>query len=281
MKYFTAANWFDPVSHEPKIAKMIIHAIVWVIALIVVIGSFPFGTVAAGERGIRLRFNAPTGEVLQQGLYFRIPFIERVVTMDVQTQKVETDAIAYSKDLQTVESKIALNYHLIPEQVKPLYTEIGVDYRERIISPAIQESIKAVAAQFTAQELIDKRPLVKDAIKLQLTERLQGKYIHVDDFSIINFDFSVAYEKAIEEKQVAQQTALAEKNKLETIKFQAEQKIATAKADAEAIRIQAEAITSQGGAEYVRLKATEKWDGKLPQNFVPGSAIPFINLNQQ
>ena len=260
--------------------KAVTHIVLGLVVLFIMINAFPFGTVGAGERGIRLRFNAPTGEVLSQGLYFRIPFVERVVKMDVQTQKIETDAVAYSKDLQTVDSKIALNYHLNPEQVKSLYTDIGVDYRERIVSPAIQESVKAATARFTAQELIDQRPLVKDAIKLQLTERLGGKYISVDDFSIINFDFSSAYEKAIETKQIAQQEALAEKNKLEAVKFQADQRIAQAKAEAEAIRIQAEAITQQGGAEYVRLKSVEKWDGKLPQQFVPGSALPFLNLNQ-
>lgn len=278
MKYLKADNWFD-ADHELRVKKVIVHGIMWLVLFFVVVGSFPLGTVGAGERGIRLRFNAPTGEVLQQGLYFRIPFVERVVKMDVQTQKAEANAVAYSRDLQTVDAKIALNYHLNTEQVKDLYVEIGRDYEDRIISPAIQEAVKAAASKFSAQELIEQRPLVKDAITLELKQRLQGRYISVDEFSIINFDFSDAYEDAIEGKQVAQQTALAEKNKLETVKFQAEQRIATAKAEAEAIRIQAEAITQQGGAEYVRLKATEKWDGKLPQQFVPGSAIPFLNLN--
>lgn len=279
MKYFNRSNW-TKAEGEPRIAKMVTHAIVWLVVLITLSTQFPLGTVAAGERGIRLRFNAPTGEVLQQGLYFRVPFIERVVKMDVQTQKLEADALAYSKDLQTVDSKIALNYHLKPEEVRTLYTNIGVEYQSRIIAPAIQEAVKAATARFTAQELIDQRPLVKDEIKAQLLARLENQHISVDEFSIVNFDFSEAYEKAIETKQIAQQTALAEKNKLEAVKFQAEQRIASAKAEAEAIRIQAEAITQQGGAEYVRLKATEKWDGKLPTNFVPGSAIPFINLNQ-
>lgn len=283
MKYFSKDSWIkknEEGYERLRVAKAVTHAIVWLVALITLTTQFPLGTVAAGERGIRLRFSAPTGEVLQQGLYFRIPFIEKVVKMDVQTQKLEATALAYSKDLQTVDSAIALNYHLKPEEVRSLYTNIGIDYQSRIITPAIQEAVKAATAKFTAQELIDQRPLVKDEIKAQLVTRLENQFIQIDEFSIVNFDFSEAFENAIETKQIAQQTALAEKNKLEAVKFQAEQRVASAKAEAEAIRIQAEAITQQGGAEYVRLKATEKWDGKLPQQFVPGSAIPFLNLNQ-
>ncbi len=280
MKYFSEANWSKPSSFggtEPRFVKIAIHAFLWLFLIITLVSQFPLGTVAAGERGIRLRFNAPTGDVLEQGLYFRIPFIERVVKLDVQTQKVEAHALAYSKDLQTVDSAIALNYHLNPDSVSKLYTDIGVDYRDRIISPAIQEAVKAATAQFTAQELIEKRPIVKDEIKSQLTSRLQGKYIGVDEFSIINFDFSDAFETAIEAKQVAQQTALTEKNKLETVKFQGEQRVVQSRAEAEAIKIQAEAITSQGGKEYVELKRIEKWNGAYPHTML-GSATPLISV---
>lgn len=280
MSYFSKENWIYRDKYgdmSPRPMKIAIHAVVGLFLLITLIAQFPLGTVGAGERGIRLRFNAPTGDVLSQGLYFRIPFIERVIKMDVQTQKIESHALAYSKDLQTVDSVIALNYHLSPDSVQKLYTEIGIDYRERIINPTIQEAVKAATAQFTAQELIEKRPVVKDEIKVQLVNRLQGKYITVDEFSIINFDFSDAYETAIEAKQVAQQTALTEKNKLETVKFQGEQRVVQSRAEAEAIKIQAEAITSQGGQEYVELKRIEKWDGKYPTTML-GSATPIIDV---
>jgi len=281
MKYFTAEKWFTKNRYgevRPRIVKVAINVFVWLAVLVTLLTQFPLGTIGAGERGVRLRFNAVTGDVLKEGLYVRIPFIERVITIDVKTQKLETDALAYSKDLQTVESKVALNYHLNADSVDSLYQEIGLSFEERIINPSIQEAVKAATAKFTAQELIDQRSIVKDEIKTQMLNRLQNRHIVIDDFSIINFDFSTAYEKAIEEKQIAQQTALAEKNKLETVKFQAEQRIAQSKAEAEAIRIQAEAITSQGGKEYVELKRIEKWNGSYPHTML-GDATPLININ--
>lgn len=279
MKYFTAQNW-ENEQGEAKVGKLITHIVGWMFLFIVLLTQFPLGTVSAGERGVRLRFNATTGDVVSEGLYFRIPFIERVVKLDVKTQKLEAHAIAYSNDIQTVDSTLALNYHLAPESVVNLYKELGVDYQLRIIDPAIQESVKAATAKFTAQQLIEERPVVKEAILTELKTRLQGRYIIVDDFSIVNFDFSDLYEDAVEAKQVAQQTALKARNDLETVKLQAEQRVAQAKAEAEAIRIQAQAITQQGGKDYAQLKAIEKWNGILPSQMIPGGAVPFLDLTR-
>ena len=249
-----------------------------VVVLLIVLTQFPLGTVSAGERGIRLRFNAVAGGPVGEGLYIRIPFIERVVKVNVQTQKHQVQALAFSKDIQSVDTTIALNYHLNPDTVPELYQEVGLGYRERLIDPAIQESVKAATAKFTAQELIEQRPLVKDEIKTHLTERLKSRDIIVEDFSIVNFDFSDSYEQAVEQKQVAQQQALTEKNRLEKVKYEAEQRVTQAKGEAEAIRIQTEAIKAQGGEAYVELKRVEKWDGKYPQTYFGGNATPLVTL---
>lgn len=137
-------------------------------------------------------------------------------------------ALAYSKDIQTVESQLALNYHLKADEVNKLWQEVGDDYESRLIDPSIQESVKAATARFTAQELIEQRARVKDEIKTELFNRL-GKYFVVDEFSIIDFSFSDEYEKAVEAKQVAQQSALKAENDLQRIKTEAEQRIAQAK----------------------------------------------------
>jgi regulator of protease activity HflC (stomatin/prohibitin superfamily) len=121
---------------------------------------------------------------------------------------------------------------------------------------------------------------VKDAIKNDLAERLDSFSILVDDFSIVNFDFSSEFNRAIEAKQVAEQNALKAKNDLDRIKIEAEQKIAAAQAEAEAIRIQAEAITQQGGRDYVQLQAIERWNGQLPAQMIPGATVPFIDLTK-
>lgn len=277
MKYFKRENWVDQDGYA-RIPKVVTHAIIWMVVIIILMVAFPFITVSAGHRGVLLNWGAVSDTVFNEGLHYRIPFMQKVVKVDVRNIKHEVKAVAYSKDIQTVDAQVALNYHLDPASVGKLWQEIGNDYVSRIIDPSIQESVKAATAQFTAQELIEQRPKVKDEIRTQLINRLNGKHIVVDDFSIINFDFSDEYEKAIEAKQVSQQNALKAENDLKRIKTEAEQRVAQATAEAEAIRIQAESISKQGGVEYVNLKAIEKWDGKLPTQFVPGSAVPFLNL---
>lgn len=238
----------------------------------------PFVIISAGERGVVLNWGAVSGTVLDEGIHWITPIAQSVKQLDVKTQKHEIETVAYSKDIQTVSAKVALNYHLDANNVNRLWQEIGRDYETRIIDPSIQESVKAATAKFTAQELIEQRQKVKEEIKTQLFDRLNGRHIIVDDFSIVNFDFSDSYEKAVEEKQVSQQNALKAENDLKRIKIEADQRIAQAEAEARAIQIQAEAITQQGGKEYVNLKAVEKWNGVLPIQMIPNATLPFINL---
>jgi regulator of protease activity HflC (stomatin/prohibitin superfamily) len=259
--------------------RLAVYAIGIVIALVVIILLFPFTIIDAGERGVVIQLGK-VNRVLAEGLHWRTPLIESVEKYDIQIRKIEANAIAYSKDIQTVDTTIALQYNIDANSVGILRKEIGADYKEKLIDPAIQESVKAATALFTAQELIEKRPQVRDAIKSQLSERLKGRYINVDDFSIVNFDFSDDYEQAVERKQVAQQKALEQENVTKQVEEQAKQRVASAKAEAEAIRIQAQAITQQGGEDYVNLKAIEKWDGKLPAQMIPNSSVPFLQLNK-
>ena len=234
----------------------------------------PFGTIAAGERGVHLRFTAVTGKVFGEGLYFRIPLVESVQKMDIKIQKLETTAAAASKDLQTVHSTVALNFHIDPERVSKIYQSVGLQYRERIIDPAMQEAIKGSTAKFTAEELITKREQVREDIKNQLRSRLREHDVLVDEFNIVNFEFSKIFNEAIEAKVTAEQQALAAKNKLEQIKFEADQKVAEARGKAEAITIESNALRSN--PQILELRALEKWNGVLPQ--VTGGATPFITL---
>jgi prohibitin 2 len=259
--------------HGPA-RKNVIRIAVAIIALILLFVLSPFGTIAAGERGVHLRFTAVTGKVFGEGLYFRIPLIESVQTMDVKVQKYEMQSNAASKDLQTVHSVVALNFHIDPDRVANIYQDVGLQFRDRIIDPAMQEAIKASTAKFTAEELITKREMVRDEIKAQLTSRLKGRNILVDEFNIVNFDFSKNFNDAIEAKVTAEQQALAAKNKLEQIKFEADQKIAEARGKAEAMTIESNALRSN--PQILELRALEKWNGTLPQ--VTGGAVPFINL---
>jgi regulator of protease activity HflC (stomatin/prohibitin superfamily) len=257
--------------------------IIWAIIVICLIFLFlinPFIIISAGEKGVVLNWGAVSETVLDEGLHFRVPFQQTVLVLDVKILKEESQAGAASKDLQEVKTTIALNYHLDPAKVNALIKGVGRDYKQRIIDPAMQEAVKAATAKYTAEELITKRALVKEDIKNLLATRLAKEYIMVDEVSITEFDFSPSFNKAIEDKVTAEQEALQAKNVLEKVKFQAEQRVAQAQAEAEAIRIQAESISKQGGQSYVQMKAIEKWDGKLPIQMIPGSAVPFIDLAQ-
>ncbi len=254
-----------------KIVSRIIYGLV---ALIILFGAF--GTIGAGERGVLLQFGAVKDKVFDEGLYIKIPLIQRVVTMDVKIKKDEVPASASSKDLQIVTSKIALNYHLDPDAVNKVWQEVGKNYNARIIAPSIQEAVKAVTAKFTAEELITKREIVKEQIKANLAERLFERNIMVDEFNIIDFSFSTAFNDAIEAKVTAEQLKLKAERDLERIKIEAEQKIAEARGKAQAIQIEAQAL--RANPQVVELRWIEKWDGKTPTYW--GSASPFIGINR-
>ncbi len=264
---------------KEKIGKPLYVVLLLVLVFIIFSTINPFVIVGAGERGVVLNFGAVQDSVLGEGLHFRIPIMQKVQKIDVRIHKSQTDAESVSKDLQDTKSTIAVNYHVSPDKVNKIYQNIGVEYKERIIDPAVQEVVKAITARYTAVELITQREKVRGEIKELLKQRLITYDILVDDFSIVNFRFSQQFEQAIESKQTAEQLALKAQRDLERIKIEAEQKIASAKAEAESLRLQKENVTAQ----LIKLrqieasiKAIDKWDGHLPK--ITSSAIPFIDL---
>jgi prohibitin 2 len=259
----------------PKRLMVIVGAIIFLIFFI-----RPWVQVGAGQRGIVLNFGAVQKIVLEEGLHLRIPLMQEVVFMDVKLQKAETDAAAASADLQDVSSRVALNYHIVPDKANVVYQKIGLQFKERIIDPAILEVVKAVTAKYTAEELITKRPAVSEAMRLALMERLIVNNIAVDAFSIVIFSFSKIFTEAIESKQTAEQLALKAKRDLDRIKIEAEQKITAAKAEAESLRLQRANISPdliELRKIEANMKAIDKWNGVLPQ-VTGGGAIPLIGL---
>jgi regulator of protease activity HflC (stomatin/prohibitin superfamily) len=237
----------------------------------------------AGERGVVLRFGA-VNRVVPEGIHFKLPFIEDIVRMSVRVQKTTTKTEAASHDMQIVHTTMVLNYGLQPDKVGETYKTIGVnrDVSEKIINPSVEESFKAASARYTAEELISKREALKTEVRNYLRDRLAPFGITVIELSITDFQFSPEFNKAIESKQTAEQLALKAKRDLDRIKVEAQQKIATAQAEAEALRIQRQVIS----AELIRLrqieaqmKAIEKWDGKLPN--VTGGTVPFIQVEKE
>jgi regulator of protease activity HflC (stomatin/prohibitin superfamily) len=201
---------------------------------------------------------------------------------------------------------VALNYHLDPDNSQIVYKNLGLDYANRVIVPAIQESVKQVTARFNAEELITQRESVKTEIEQQIRARLAAYNIVVDAISITEFEFSSDFVRAVEAKVAAQQRALQAQNELQRIEIEAQQAEARAVGEqqaniarAEGVR-QANVLQAQGEAQaittideqlrqspsYLEWLKSQKWDGQLPLvvgggagSGGSGSAVtPFIQI---
>jgi prohibitin 2 len=225
-----------------------VSSIVGIVLIVVsvIVGSLT--TIPAGHRGVVTRFGAVTGTILDEGLQVKLPFVESVVKMSVQTQKYETDASAVTNDLQDVSTTIALNWRLDPGVADEVYRTLGLEYIERIAAPAIQETVKQITAQYNAEDLILRRDEVKNAITSSLSTRLLERGIVTEAVSITNFKFSETFTAAIEAKVAAEQAVLEAKNKLERVKVEAQQAEEAARGEANARIAQAE-----GEAEYIHI----------------------------
>ena len=227
-------------------------------------------TVESGTRKIVLTAGEATS-VATEGLNFKMPFYQNTKEVDIKTHTASQNANAASKDLQTVSSTISINYRYNPEKLIDIYKNTGFDINESIIAPRIQETLKAVSARYSAEDLITQRESAKDDIDLILKKDLIKYNVIVEDIQLTEFNFSTGFNESIELKQTEQQNTLKAQNILQRKVIEAEQRIAQAKGEAEAIRIQAEAIQTSGGEEYVELKRIEKWNGVMP-TYIAGDA---------
>jgi len=274
------------VTISPKALKIGLPILV-VILVIAMLVSQTVVIVDSGNRGVILTWgNVNTDIVLDEGLHFVVPIQQRVVQISVQILKEEAKTTAASKDLQDVTTEVTLNYHINPDRANTVYQELRQASTERIVRPAIQEAVKASTAQFTAEDLIVKRAVVKDTIEEVLSNTLMIYGIEVDRVSITEFKFSPKFTAAIEAKQEAEQLALKAENDLIRIRVEAEQRVTQAKAEADAILLeataQAEALKLQR-IEVTELlnqyKAIEKWDGKLPM-FLGSDTVPLVDVTK-
>ncbi len=261
------------------------------IIILIIIGVVAFASVKivdAGHRGVLLHWNAVdlTQPPLDEGLHFVVPFQDDVVQIEVRTLKYANDARSASRDLQTVETTVTVNYHPEREAVHRLYKNLGLDYENRVIQPAIEETVKQVTANYNAEELITKRPLVKADIESSIRDRLNNFEIVTEVISITDFEFSPLFAQAIESKVEAEQKALKAENDLRRIEVEAKQReanavglananIAEARGEAEAIAIINKALAEN--PNYLEWLKTQAWDGKLPL-VVGEGGTPFIQI---
>ncbi|MDC6127806.1 prohibitin family protein [Burkholderia gladioli] len=237
-----------------------------------------FTQVAQSHIGIVTTFGKIQADTLGEGPHLVAP-VSRVHEVFVGTDVARVDkAQAASKDLQSVHTDLTMNYRVDPSKARALFAMApSLEYESAYIQPAMQEVFKAVVSRYTAEELVTKRALVSTDIQNALIAKLTGYGFIVRDINITGFAFSKAFDDAIEAKVTASQKAEQAERDLQRVKYEADQKIAAARGEAEAIAIQATAIKTNGGEEYLRLQAINHWDGKLPLYLAPGAPMPFIN----
>jgi len=252
------------------IGKVIVVSIILLVLASAAMNSI--AVISAGHRGVLLTWGKVENRILDEGISFITPFMNQVVVMSVQTEKYSTEASSASSDLQIVSTEVTVNYRIKSERVNYVYQQLSMDFEDRVIQPAVQEVVKASTAQFTAEQLITQRPMVKSVIEESLKEKLSmisENSLEVQSVSITDFDFSPQFNTAIEAKVTAEQQALKADRDLQRIKIEAEQKIAMAQAEAKSIEIQSKAL--RDNPDILRLRWIEKWNGLLPQFLSTGA----------
>jgi regulator of protease activity HflC (stomatin/prohibitin superfamily) len=239
-----------------------------------------FTVISAGHTGVQVTLGEVNPSPLTEGVHMVNP-ISQVRDVDVRLQKAELKgANAGTKDLQVVHTDIVVNFRLDPAKVPHIYKEYGLNVDEKVLGPGINEAFKSVTGHYTSEELVTKRDLVSQEILQHLTTKMAPFNITVSNISLVNFGFSPEYQKAIEAKVISvQQTAKAQQD-LERIKVEAASRIAQADGEAKAIAIQAAAIQSNGGANYVALQWIEKWNGALPSTMLGSDTKTLMNIGK-
>lgn len=265
------------------------RAAIIIVAIIAAWILWPLRIVPAGHMGVVTLFGSVDLTPIKPGLSFVVP-LARVHHVNVQILKHDSKGDAASKDLQSVHTTITANFNVLGSSAAKLYSEIGMNYEDKLFDGAVQETFKAITANYTAEELIKKREQVTGEITHLFKEKitaLSGGTIKIDAVFIKNFQFGAAFNQAIEQKQVAEQQALKATRDLERIKVEADQKraeaqgvadatVMAAKADAEAFKLKSNTLTRQ----MLEMAAIEKWNGELPMYMGSGGVVPFISLPQ-
>tara|TARA_A100001015_G_C15003708_1_gene719726 strand:- start:743 stop:1645 length:903 start_codon:yes stop_codon:yes gene_type:complete len=270
-------------------------------ALLFLIVPSSFVIVDAGKVGVVKRLGAVQEIPLEEGFHLKLPFVDKIIDVNVRVTNSRSEALSSSKDLQTVKTGVSVQYSINGAIAPMTYQKIGRNpqIQAALIQPAISESVKAVTARYTAEELITKR----DEVKLQVQSAIQ-KFIdttlnkkgiknglNIANVAITDFNFSSEFDRAIELKVKAEQEALQAKNEKIRRVTQAEAAAAEKKlaADASAYEItvgskaradaiKREARSLKNNPELIDLRLAEKWNGELP-HFNGSSAVPFLNIS--
>jgi regulator of protease activity HflC (stomatin/prohibitin superfamily) len=244
-----------------------------IVVVLLVLGGL-FVQIGPGQRGVLMTFGAVHEGVLDPGLHMKLPFMQSGAKMDVQVQNSQAAETSASLDLQNVSTTVATNWHILPADAEWVYQHIGnePDLVDKIIRPAISNSVKAVTAHYNAEDLIVHRDQVRDQIQAQITSELQPYRVVVDSVNITDFHFSDEFAQAIERKQVAQQRALQAQYELQQARVLAQQRVVEAEAQSQAQKLLQQTLTP----ELIQQQAIAKWDGRLPAVVGGKGVLPMI-----
>ncbi|MGN1086361.1 MAG: prohibitin family protein [Porcipelethomonas sp.] len=246
-------------SQNGKVKKVVIIAVI--VLAVIILGFSSFAIVSPGHTGVVVTLGKVSDKVLEEGIHFKLPFIQSVEQIDNRVLKTEVESNAASKDLQTISSKVSINYRVNKSSSAEIYKNVGTDFTNVIVNPAIQECVKSIAAKYTAEQLITNRAIVSTEMEEAISRKINPYGLSIEVFNIVNFDFSEEFNKAIEAKQTAQQSALKAEQDLARIKVEAEQTVEKAKAEAEAYKLKNEQITDK----VIMMEFIDKWNGELPK----------------
>ena len=260
--------------------------IIGVLCVALVIGLIIFFAsttiVPTGHIGVVTLYSKVQDKYLDAGFHFIAPFVENVHDVDIRTQKYQNTVEGSAKDLQIVNMTVSINYQIKPEKASELYANVGENYNDTLLNPALQSGLKAAIAKYTAEEMVTKRSEVAASIEEELNSRLE-QYFLISAVNLENIGFTEEFNAAVEAKTTNQQKAEAEKAQLEIIKVQNEQKINTAEAEAKVREFQSQSVTEQS-LEQLRLEnqraMIEKWNGVMPTYMLGENANALFNLGQ-
>lgn len=238
-----------------------------IVGVILLLMANPIYFVQSGQKAVIKRFGVVNPEIINEGMHFKTPFIDSVITVDVTPQNVAEETLAYTKDNQP----ITVHYNIIYTKPVGDIANTVIKYNklpyENFAKAKLTDTFKSIAGKYTASEFVTKR----EAIRREFLTQSKSSVINTDynkpvidiiDTPITNVDFDDAYEKAISEKQVAQQTAQKAQYVLQKAEIDAQSKVATAEGEAKALQIKAQAIAKNQGV--VELNRIEKWNGVIP-----------------
>lgn len=253
-----------------------IYAAYALIGVIMLFGSF--FTVPEGQKALITTFGKASEHIYGAGMHMKLPLIQSTKRFDVKTIRADYKTQTYTKDIQTATIIVSYSYNLIANDIVQTYREYGNDWQERILYPNLEQSVKAEVGKWNADQMVANRDKVASDILTSLQARmLSHNYpVSITNFQMINIDYSTQFEQAIEKKVVAEQRALEEANITKQVEQRAKQKVVDAKAEAESMRIRANALAQN--PKLVSYEAVQKWDGKLPQIMAGNGSTPILDL---